>query len=158
MTVRHNEVHANQVDAWEAKNGANIPQAELALLYAKAIQAIQQRSLVSLSSVTVAVVVDRAIHEAKDKYPILAALKPNTSGIDFSLLVKDASGAPEDLKIALRALLIELLNVFGNITADVLTAPLHKELMRVTPNSQLVAPEPQTLRVMTSTKKNREQT
>ncbi|MGZ3796448.1 MAG: hypothetical protein ACXWRE_07645 [Pseudobdellovibrionaceae bacterium] len=149
MTVHRSDAHAKQVDLWASRNVKNLSAKERPQLYAKAIQAIERRSLNTLSSVTVLVIVDRAIHETKEIFPLLTQIKSEAKGIDFSALFDKPDTNYEELECALRALLIELLSVLGNITADVLTVPLHKELMDVT-----IEP----LHTMNSVKKkNREQ-
>ena len=103
------------------------------------------------------VVVDRAIHESKGEFPMLSQIKSEAGGINFGgLLEKTDTIKADELRLALRDLLIELLRVFGNITADILTVPLHQELMSVTNDSPLKASLPQALRAMNPAKNNRE--
>jgi hypothetical protein len=158
MIVHRNELHASQVDAWEAKNGKGVSAKELPFLYAKAIQAIERRSLSTLSRITMQVVVDRALHEATEKFPPLSDVKLGSEDLDFTDYLNISNLTSEELKLPLRELLIDLLNVLGNITADILTAPLHKELMNVTNDRPLTKALSQTLRAMNPAKKNREQT
>lgn len=157
MTVHRNDIHLKQVEAWESRNAKSVPEKDLPKLYAKAIQAIERRSLATLSSVTVLVVVDRAIHETKAKFPILDRVKTVSNGIDFSALFDASDVNLVSLQQGLRELLIELLRVLGNITANVLTSPLHKELMGVTSERPLFVAEPTTLRSVNSEKLKREQ-
>ncbi len=158
MTVHRNESHKKQVEAWESRRAKNVSSAELPQLYAKAIQAIERRSLSTLSRVTVLVVVDRAIHETKEKFPILVQLKVGSECLEFDDLFDSPNVNLDELKNALRELLIELLNVFGNITADILTRPLHKELMDVTSERPLLVTVPHTLHsINAAKKKTREQ-
>ncbi len=138
MTWRRNEIHETQVALWEKKTFTRADARESALLFAKAIQAIERRAFETLSTITVSVVVDRALHETKEKFSILEAITSEREGIDFGdLLGGQVTGNRDQLKNALRDLLIELLNVFGNITADILTEPLHRELMTVTGKTSL---------------------
>jgi hypothetical protein len=158
MIVHRNGLHASQVDAWEAKNGQSVSAKELPFLYAKAIQAIEQRSLSTLSRITMQVIVDRALHEATEKFPALSDVKAGSEALDFTDFLNKSDLTPEELKLPLRELLIDLLNVLGNITADILTTPLHRELMDVSNDRPLTKALSQTLRAMNSVKKNREQT
>ena len=157
MTVHRKEIHIKQVEAWESRNAKDVSEKELPKLYAKAIQAIERRSLGTLSSVTVLVVVDRVIHETKEKFPLLNRIKTVSNGIDFSALFEATDVGSVELQQALRELLIELLSVLGNITADVLTSPLHKELMGVTNERLLFVAEPTALRSVQSVNLKREQ-
>lgn len=157
MTVRRNDIHLKQVEAWELKNAESVSASERPRLYAKAIQAIERRSLATLSHVTVLVVVDRAICETIELFPVLSRIKATTKGLDFSALLSDPDENRDELANAFRELLIELLNVLGNITADVLTIPLHKELIEVTNERPLFVAETQTLHSVNSATKKREQ-
>jgi len=157
MTVHRNILHTEQVEAWEMKNAQSVSSKELPQLYAKAIQAIEQRSLATLSRVTVSIVIDRALHEIKEKFPTLDQVKATPEGIDFSVLLGTPDLNSNELKNAFREVLIELLNVFGNITGNILTGPLHKELMAVTHERPLYSSVPQTLRSMNPAKNNRDQ-
>ncbi len=132
MNVHRKDSHAKQVEAWVNKNAKSVSKKDLSHLYAKAIQAIERRSLATLSGVTVLVVVDRAIYETKEKFPLLCLVKSKAEGIDFSAIFKKTDVNSDDLNNSLRELLVCLLNIFGNITADILTIPLHAELMEVT--------------------------
>jgi len=156
MIVHRSEMHANKVAEWEKLNAATVSSEQRPQLYAKAIQAIHRRSLANLSSITMLVVLDRAIHEAAEAHPVLLEVKPSFDAIDFSALFRSAEFDGKQLGDALRELLIAILNVIGNITADVLTTPLHNELLNVTAERTLIVPAQKTLREMNSAK-NREQ-
>lgn len=157
MTIHRNDTHAMQANAWADKNARGLSSDQLVQLFSKAIRAIEQRSLVTLSSVTVMVVIDRALHESNEKFPLLSEIKIAAEGMDFSdLLEKSDNHKSELLREALLCLLVALLNVLGNITADILTHPLHKVLMEVTGESAPVTSEQRSLRAVNSTKKNRE--
>ncbi|MGZ3654618.1 MAG: hypothetical protein ACXVB9_04020 [Bdellovibrionota bacterium] len=159
MNTQRKEIHAKQVAAWEALNTKDLPNDQLVRIFAKAIQTLEQRSLVTLSSVTVMVVVDRAVHESKEKHPLLAEVKIEPEGIDLgTILTKSRHFKTEELRSALRYLLVELLAVLANITADILTGPLHKELAGVTLERALTTAEPQALRMVKALKTNREDT
>lgn len=158
MTVHRSITHAKQIDLWASRTAKNLSAKERSQLYVKAIQAIERRSLTTLSNVTVLVIVDRALHESKENFPLLSQVKSDAEGVDFSPLFLRPDTNYEELEGALRALLNELLTVLGNITADVLTVPLHKELMDVTSELPLFVSAPHTLHAMNSVKKkNREQ-
>jgi len=133
MNVHRIDAHEKQVRIWETENAKGLSKEQLVPLFAKAILAVEKRSLVTLSSVTVMVVADRAIHESKEKHPILANIKIDPNGMDFSELLKmNNSQVAEEACDALRYLLMEYLMVLGNITAQILTTALHRELMMVT--------------------------
>ena len=157
MIDSRNDIHAKQVDAWALKNTAGLPPEKLVRLFEIAIQAIEQRSLTTLSSVTVMVVLDRALHQSKEIFPLLAAVTLDPKGVRLDgIIANSGHHKPEELQAALRHLLVEILSVFGNITAEVLTVPLQKELSKITCESVLKTPEAQGLRVIKSPKTNQE--
>lgn len=156
MTVPRNEAHSKHVQAWVIQNAGSLSVEPLLRLFEKAFHVLEQRSLATLSSVTVLVVIDRALHESQLKFPVLEKLIITPEGIKFSALVSSAA-ANDQLREALSALLIELLNVLGNITADILTPALHSELLTVTANSIAKPDEPQKLHSLRGTKTNRDQ-
>lgn len=156
MTVHRNDAHATQAATWADKNTKGLAAEQLVQVFGKAIQAIEQRSLVTLSSVTVTVVIDRALHESTEIFPLLSGVKVESGGMNLNgLLDNSAHHEPEELRKALLHLLVELLNVLGNITADILTAPLHKVLMEVTGKPASASPGQQNLRAMNASQKNR---
>jgi len=132
MVRQRNEIHAKQVEAWKEKN-AELSSSEMTLLYVKAIQAVYKRSLGTLSLVTVVAVVDRTLHECKEKYPLLSAVESDAEGLHFGKMLNQLQNSkPEDSQKVLHEFLIELLDIFGKITAEILTRYLHQELMTVT--------------------------
>lgn len=156
MTSQRNESHIQQVVVWETRNCDGLPAKSLARIYGCGIQAVERRSLVTLSRVTVKVVMDRVLHEGRTKFALLKSLVLEPDYLDFSQLIdKCENHDTEELRSALRFLLVELLNVFGNITAEVLTIPLHQELMAVTVESVLRISNSQPLREVATPKSNR---
>lgn len=156
MTVRRNDLHSQQVQTWMEKNTTGLSQDQLVLLFGAAIHAIEQRSLITLSRVTVEVVIDRVLFESKERFPVLEEISTDQSRLNLiGLLHKSGERKYEGLREALKYLLTELLRVIGNITADVLTEPLHKELMAVTCDRALTVGEVQSLSARRSAKANR---
>jgi len=137
MTAKINDLHIKQVEAWERKNADGLSLEKQLKLFEKAFHAIEQRTLKTLSNVTFQVVLDRVLLQNTDKFPFLSEVKLEPQGLNFEVLIRNsASHNSGQLTEALRCLLVELLNVLGNITADILTEPLHKELHKVTSDYQ----------------------
>lgn len=137
MGRQRNELHLIQVEAWKQQNSA-VSSHEMPRLQIKAIQAVRRRSLESLSNVTVTAVVDRTLLENQEKFPILSSVTYDAQGLQFNKLLEETHNSQSDeLREALQELLIELLDVFGKITADILTKYLHQELMSVKPDTPL---------------------
>ncbi len=122
-----------QVEIWEKKNVEGLRISEKAELYCKAIYAVEQRTLKTLSSVTLEVVLDRALIQSQEKFSLLTSIKVLPKGLEFSDFLKSEhfQKPNEELIHALRHLLVEILTVLGNITAGILTKPLHDELSKV---------------------------
>lgn len=132
MTVGKN-IYAELVQDWESKNTSDLSLAQRAILLEIAVHVIEKRALMTLSSVTLEVILDRVLHQSNEKFPILSGVKFINKQLNFQDLLQTGKGhKPEDLVEALRFLLIELITVLGRITADILTSPLHKELLKVT--------------------------
>jgi len=132
MARQRNELHAKQVEAWKKKIG-NLSPGETTLLLIKAILAIRKRSLVTLSGVTVTAVIDRQLFEAKEKFPVLMEVTNDSAGLYFGKFCETSlSSESDEAQNSLQEFLIDLLDVFGKITADILTKYLHRELMTVT--------------------------
>lgn len=157
MSIHRNELHGKIVSEWEKANGKDLSAEDLTLLYAKAIQAVEKKSLITLSSITVLVVVDRSIHEAKLHHPFLTEVKATPEGVNFSRFLKLTDLSAEQQGVALRELLIDLLNVLGNITADILTSSLHSELFKVNKETKLIVTAKPILRAVDTTKKGQGQ-
>ncbi len=132
MSRQRNELHLQQVEAWKKLNPDLSPE-EMTQLLIKAILAVRLRSLKTLSGVTVTAVIDRTIKSSKEKFEIFSEVSCDSSGIFFESIT-DHSDLIQDLDTheALQDLLIELLDVFGKITAEILTKYLHQELITVT--------------------------
>jgi hypothetical protein len=131
MIALRNEMHIRKVNEWETSHGTGLSSKELVNLYSSAIQAMVRRSLETLSAITVLVVLDRVLNEVKEGYPFLSEIKADSQGINFDSFLEKEGLDPEEFKRALHEFLVGLLTVLGNITADILTTPLHKELMTI---------------------------
>ena len=132
MPAKRSDLHTKQVEAWKKKN-SGLSDKELPRLFINGILAVRSRSLGTLSNVTVTVVVDRVLLECQERFSILSHLSSDSQGIHFdkfSVHIEDSK--PREIQDALEELLLELLEAFGKITADILTKNLHKELMATT--------------------------
>lgn len=90
-----------------------------------------------LGDVTLVAIVDRVLFTGVERFPFLAALYIATDGIRWDALRKRMDELnPRELAAGLRFVMVELLTVLGNLTAEILTPALHSEL------SSLAASEP----------------
>jgi hypothetical protein len=132
MTKNKNDIYFEIVNAWEKKKANGLSPGEKASLLESALQVTIERAMQTLSGVTLMVVLDRVLHQSIDKFSILSEVKIENNKFNFiELMANEKNHGPEEILEALRYLLIELLRVLGRITADILTAPLHKELLKM---------------------------
>ena len=126
--------HGACVDAWLEKRAANLSSAALLTLFDSANQALWVRSKTTLGEVTLTAIADRVRSVATERHPFLAGLTiDQVDGIRAGALAAQAEAMPPDeLVLPLRFVLVELLTVLGNLTAEILTPGLHAALERVT--------------------------
>jgi hypothetical protein len=125
-------IHIKCVREW-MKHAAPVSPEELTGLFEKAMTALWQRSHSALGDITVAAIVDRVLYNATEKYSALGSLKLGANGIDFTEFRQHAGSINDrELKEAIEFVLVELLTVVGNLTAEILTPALHCELSSMT--------------------------
>lgn len=155
MNVKH-KTHKELVGLWEEQNTRDLSEEQLLQVYGSAFRAIEQRCLATLSKVTLDVVLDRVLHLGTEKFPFYSDITIESSGFGFkNLTQKNDKYRIEDLRAGLSCLIEEVLTVIGNITSDVMTESLHKELMKVTKESALSVQKVQSLNAVNADKKNR---
>ncbi|MFL5356857.1 hypothetical protein [Archangium sp.] len=115
-------------DGWAGR----LPQHELVDVYERTLDALWRRAHLSLGEVSLMAIVDRVLHQGTEQYPHLAALKVETSGVQFGELRQVSSALDKVLlEESLTFLVVELLRVFGALTGEILTPGLHAELRKV---------------------------
>lgn len=130
-------MHATQIESFKNKF-KDLPKDQMVELFVHAINAIRFRSQATLSNITVSAVVDRTLYECKEKYPLLATVGSKSGEFNFKDFLGQASKVNnQDLIDSLEYLMIELLDVFGSITAEILTKYLHQELMNISYQNSL---------------------
>jgi len=84
--------------------------------------------------VTLTAIAERVLHNASERFSLLWSLKIEpTRGIQCrELSDRIGSVEPAELREAIRFVLVELLTVLGNLTAEILTPALHAEISKVT--------------------------
>jgi hypothetical protein len=130
--MRERNPHSDAVNAWrDGRAGPLSPQA-LVDLYERALDALWRRAHMSLGEITLMAIVERVLHDGTERFPHLAALKTETSGVHCGELRQAASSLDMALlDESLAFLLGELLRVLGTLTGEVLTPGLHAELRKV---------------------------
>lgn len=135
--------HAQLVDEWLERGGKDLAPRDLLRLFEAALGALWTCTSTTLGVVTVTAIVDRVLYKAAEKFPSFSCLKVEPDeGIQCHPLREHlgASQTPE-LMGGVRFVLVELLTVIGNLTADVLTPDLHAELSKITLRSAVDAAE-----------------
>ena|SRR5438105_2654442 len=124
-------VHIKYVSEW-MKRAATVSEDQLAGLFEKAMSALWHRTYSALGDITVAAIMDRVLYTATEKYSILGSLKIGEKGINFAEFHEQAESLNDgELRKAIQFILVELLTVVGNLTAEILTPALHSELSNV---------------------------
>ncbi len=129
------DIHEEIVDKWLAKNNSGLTTNQLEKFMVVGIQAIQTRAQITLSDITLLAIIDRVLYQSKKKFPSLDGIEMNSKVMSFAKLnYNNENDKSLDLLSALQFILVELLRVLGRITAEILTVPLHRELLNVTWN------------------------
>ncbi len=126
--------HGAAVDEWLRRAVAGRPtEQQLAALEA-ALAALWQRAHRTLGEVTLAAIVDRVLHVSAQRHPSLGVPSVDSRGVRLDdLRARAGELDPGWLAQAIRFVLVELLTVLDNLTAGILTGPLHAELARAGP-------------------------
>lgn len=124
-------VHIKHVREW-MKHASRASPDQLADLFEKAMSALWHRTYSALGDITVAAIVDRVLYNAAEKHSILSSLRLGAKGVDFTEFREQTGSLPDgELQEAMQFVLVELLTVVGNLTAEILTPALHSELSSV---------------------------
>lgn len=125
-------VHRETVMTWRDGWVGKLSQPELVDVYERTLDALWRRAHMSLGEVSLMAIVDRVLHQGTDRYPHLAVLKVETSGVQFGELRQVAPSL--DMAVldeSLTFLVVELLRILGSLTGEILTPGLHAELRKV---------------------------
>jgi hypothetical protein len=125
--------HGLFVDAWLDRTARGLAPEVLLHLFEAALNAVWLRTRTTLGEVTLTAIAERVLHNASERFSLLGSLKLEpTSGIQCGeLRERIGSVDPSELREGVRFVLVELLTVLGNLTAEILTPALHAEISRV---------------------------
>lgn len=127
---------------WLARTSTGASPPALVTLLQSALDVLWRRAQQTLGDVTVRAIVSRALVTASSRHPLLRSLTVDAEGVSCAALARvvgatrpapSASGAADAaaVRAAMRDVLVELLTVLGDLTANILTAALHDALMSV---------------------------
>lgn len=125
--------HALCIDTWLERSATGLNPEALLHLFEAALDAVWIRTNTTLGEVTLTAIAERVLHNASERFSLLSSLKIEaTRGIQCRELRNriDSLEAAE-LRVAIRFVLVELLTVLGNLTAEILTPALHSAISRV---------------------------
>jgi hypothetical protein len=128
------DIHSIFVQTWEKDAASGLTSVQQVRLLENAIRVVERRACLTLSNITLLVILDRVLHNSKEKFPTLAEISIESNSLNFFKLHNFENNNLVEAIDGLRYLLIELLKVLSRITADILTIPLHNELLKVTWN------------------------
>ncbi len=139
--MMHKAAHCDCVDAWMLRAAASdLPAEELVRAFEEAAGALWQRALVTLGEVTLGALFERVLFTSTEQFGFLASVGVRADGLACEGIRAQASAVPrEELTAALRFVLVEMLTVVGNLTAEILTPALHAALSRVPARPGLAA-------------------
>jgi hypothetical protein len=124
----HMKLHEQCVGAWLVTRGArNGDNTRMTALLVAGLHAIWQRARPSLGDVTLAAIVQRAVHTAERRHAELAELGLRVTD-GGTIALTNASAPRVDLEAAVSCVLVEVLHVLGGLTAGALTPALHAAL------------------------------
>lgn len=118
--------HAQAVDAWLRSSAG--PGAELRDLQ-RVLDALWRRAGATLGEITLIAISERVLCDVVERFPDFVALSVEAGGMRCEPLVaKGTTMRHDELRQAIRFLLVTWLTVLGNLTAEILTPALHEEL------------------------------
>jgi hypothetical protein len=128
--------HEAAVEAWLQ---TSVPAGSELDALQRALDALWLRARATLGEITLTAISERALYDAAERFPAFAAIDVDTNGIRCGQLrPRIASMTADELREATSFVLVTLLTVLGNLTAEILTPALHEELARVT----MATPQP----------------
>lgn len=124
--------HAKKVDEWISKSVVGLEQVDQARVFASAILAIENRILLTLSSITWKAILERALSQSIEQHPLLSGIKVEAHGLSIAGLLPTLQSEQTNQVIeSFRFFIIELMTIVGNLTAEVLSEPLYRVLSEV---------------------------
>lgn len=131
--MRDHARHARIVDAWLGREAVELTSEQLLVLVAAGLDAVWGRTRVTIGEVTLVAIAERVLHDVSARFPAFASLMVEADGFVFRELLAHATTLREsEAREGGRFLVVELLTVLGNLTAEILTPDLHARLGRAT--------------------------
>jgi hypothetical protein len=122
--------HHAVVAAWFRRAAKGHSVESLLEAFEGAFAALWRRAHPTLGEVTLTAIVERVLHIAAEEFPVLASLSVGAAGLSCQELRSRAGLPYEQVSQGIRFALVEFLAVLGDLTAEILTPPLHAELSK----------------------------
>ena len=129
MTVGESKHHV-VVSGWLQRAARGDTTEALIRAFEEAFAALWQRSLLTLGEITLTAIVERVLHVATKRFPVLGSLKVEASGLNCQELRGRTDLRIDQISEAIPFVLVEFLTVLGKLTAEILTPALHAELSK----------------------------
>ena len=124
--------HSRCVTAWLERSGTGQSPERLLHAFERGFAAVWRRAHQTLGDVTLMAIVDRVLYVAAESHPMLSGLQVDATGLRAQELRERVAGLDHGhLAEAVRFVMVELLTILGNLTAEILTTALHAELAKV---------------------------
>lgn len=95
-----------------------------------AFAALWQQSCLTLGEVTLSAIIERVLHHATKRFPVLGSLEIEASGLNCQDLRARTNLSMNQISEGISFVLTEFLTVLGKLTAEILTDRLHAELSK----------------------------
>jgi hypothetical protein len=136
--------HREHVDAWLGVGFARLPHDQKVAALERAFSAMWIRARATLGEVTLAAIGERVLVQARDTYPFLAGVTVERDGLRCDPLLREHAEPPTAaMDEAVRRLLVDLLTLLGNLTAEIMTPALHDALDRTPSPKPKAKPKPE---------------
>lgn len=124
--------HGQHIREW-MRQTAGLSSNQMAQLFERAIGALWNCAYLTLGDLTLLAILERVLDGATEEFPLFATLKLDADGVNCTEFRERATDVG-DLRLAeaIQFILVELLTVIGNLTAEVLTPTFYSELSKVT--------------------------
>lgn len=118
------------IDECIARLSREVPLKELGHILANMAGVIWTRTSRTLSEITLTTIFERALYASKDKFPILSSFTIDHSKKPVTVIFERPNEAINNLELiqAFRLFLINIINLVGNLTSNILLNSLYHEL------------------------------
>jgi hypothetical protein len=124
--------HRAAAKGWSDCAAAGLPPERALQNFEAAFDALWRRANNTLSDVTLMAILDRVLHDAVERFPLLSPLEIEPNGLRCSALRAQAATLDQARLLgALEFVIAAFLTVLGSLVAEILTPALHAELARI---------------------------